>query len=161
MTHLRWDGGAAEARVRRSGAGATVTIDGHEIELQVLSRDSGRIELQAGDRRAVYDYVRTPRYVLLTDGRGCWRFELGADQAEGGTGDASGRVVSHMPGKVLEVLVQASARVDVGDRLLVLEAMKMEHAVQTAVSGTVTQVTRQAGDRVMPGDLLVEIEPDA
>jgi biotin carboxyl carrier protein len=64
-----------------------------------------------------------------------------------------------MPGKVLDVRVAQGDTVSAGQTLLVLEAMKMEHAITAPFAGTVARLTLASGERVMPGDLLAEIEP--
>ena len=51
-------------------------------------------------------------------------------------------------------------RVKAGDRLLVLEAMKMEHALRAEADGTVAEVMASAGDQVTAGAALVRMESD-
>ena len=64
-------------------------------------------------------------------------------------------------GRVLEVLALPGATVAQGDRLVVLEAMKMEHEVRAARAGVIVQVGVATGDQVVPGQLLVRYEGDA
>jgi acetyl-CoA carboxylase biotin carboxyl carrier protein len=59
---------------------------------------------------------------------------------------------------VLRVEVEAGAVVDEGDALVLLESMKMEIPVFTAVAGVVRAVKVSSGDVVQDGDVLVEIE---
>lgn len=63
-----------------------------------------------------------------------------------------------MPGKVLQVLVQAGDKVKKGEHLLVSEAMKMETTLQSPVDGKITAVHVKAGDTIEASDLLIEIE---
>ena len=60
----------------------------------------------------------------------------------------AGSLVSPMPGKVLDVLVQAGANVSAGQALIVMEAMKMEHTLRSPVDGTVESVAVAVGDQV-------------
>ncbi len=69
-----------------------------------------------------------------------------------------GHVTSSMPGTVVEVLVKTGDKVDAGDPILVIEAMKMENEVPAPVAGTVTAVNVDKGDSVNPDEALVEIE---
>ena len=62
-----------------------------------------------------------------------------------------------MPGRVLSVDVTPGQSVAEGDRLLVLEAMKMEHRLLARVAGTVQAVHVATGDQVADGMMLVEI----
>ena len=66
-----------------------------------------------------------------------------------------------MPGVVVDVLVAEGDRVDAGQTLLVLEAMKMQNPLHAGASGVVTGVHAATGDAVAGGALLLEIESDA
>ncbi|WP_419814576.1 acetyl/propionyl/methylcrotonyl-CoA carboxylase subunit alpha [Glacieibacterium sp.] len=68
------------------------------------------------------------------------------------------RVTAPMPGRVLALDVAVGQAVAIGDRLLVLEAMKMEHRLSARLAGTVSAVHVSEGDQVGDGTLLVEIE---
>ena len=75
--------------------------------------------------------------------------------AVAGAGD--GRVTAPMPGRVLAVDVTPGQSVAAGDRLLVLEAMKMEHRITARAAGIISAVHIATGDQVADGMLLVEI----
>ena len=75
--------------------------------------------------------------------------------AEAGGGDGS--VKAPMPGRVLSVDVAPGQAVAEGDRLLVLEAMKMEHRLTARAGGTVLALHVATGDQVADGMMLVEI----
>jgi propionyl-CoA carboxylase alpha chain len=65
-----------------------------------------------------------------------------------------------MPGSVVRVAVAAGDRVGAGQVLVVLEAMKMEHAVSAGAPGTVVEVGVAEGDQVETGRVLVVVEAD-
>ena len=71
---------------------------------------------------------------------------------------ALGDVSTSMPGNIVDVLVKVGDTVKAGQAVLISEAMKMETEVQAPIAGTVTAVHVAKGDRVNPGDVLVEIE---
>ncbi len=73
------------------------------------------------------------------------------------SGGGDGRVLAPMPGRVLSVDIAVGQAVAEGDRLLVLEAMKMEHRLVARTAGTVQAVHIALGDQVNDGMLLVEI----
>ena len=76
----------------------------------------------------------------------------------GGLGAASdGAILSPMPGKVISVDVVAGQTVTKGQKLLVLEAMKMEHALTAPFDGTVTELNALANTQVQVEALLVRI----
>lgn len=73
------------------------------------------------------------------------------------TGD--GNVVeAPMPGLVKAVFAAPGATVSKGDRLAILEAMKMEHVLLAARDGTVAEVLAREGDQVVAGAALVRLE---
>ena len=73
---------------------------------------------------------------------------------------SSGIYRAHIPGRVLSVDVKEGERVSVGQALLSLESMKMEHTFLSQVSGTVEQITVITNAQVNKNDLLVHIHCD-
>ena len=68
-------------------------------------------------------------------------------------------LTSPMPGAVLKVHVRAGDRVEAGDPVVTLEAMKMEHVVAAPIAGRLAEVLVQPADQVTRGQLLGTIEP--
>lgn len=68
-----------------------------------------------------------------------------------------GDVTTAMPGNIVEVLVQTGDAVVAGQAVLITEAMKMETEVHANIAGFVKAVHVSKGDRVTPGEVLVEI----
>lgn len=68
-----------------------------------------------------------------------------------------GHVTPAMPGNIVDVLVAEGDTVDAGQAVLITEAMKMETEIHAGIQGTVKAVYVQKGDRVTPGEVLVEI----
>ena len=85
------------------------------------------------------------------------------NQYEGKAGSGRGRatepghVTPAMPGNVVDVLVKVGDVVKAGQAVMVTEAMKMESEVHANIAGTVSAVHIQKGDRVTPGEILIEI----
>lgn len=71
-----------------------------------------------------------------------------------------GCVTTAMPGSIVEVKVKAGDKVNAGDAVLIIEAMKMENEIQAPKSGIVVAVHVQKGDSVTPDESLLEIQPD-
>jgi 3-methylcrotonyl-CoA carboxylase alpha subunit len=80
-------------------------------------------------------------------------------RAAGATGDGN-LVEAPMPGLVKAVFASPGQAVAAGDRLAVLEAMKMEHALLAARDGVVAEVLVAAGAQVEAGAALVRLEAD-
>ena len=62
-----------------------------------------------------------------------------------------------LPGTIIDVKVQVGQQVNVGDTVLVLEAMKMQNNIESEYAGQVTSVLVKQGDTVMEGAVLLTI----
>ena len=69
-----------------------------------------------------------------------------------------GQIGAPIPGMVSTVAVELNQKLKKGDRLLVMEAMKMQSTVYAPVGGTVTQLLVAPGQQVEAKDLLLVIE---
>jgi 3-methylcrotonyl-CoA carboxylase alpha subunit len=102
----------------------------------------------------------------LEDGRGFIAFEGGASfeiglaRVEGGPagGAGDGAILSPMPGRIIAVDVAAGQTVVKGQKLVTLEAMKMEHSLTAPFDGVVAELNAEAGGQVSEGALLVRID---
>ncbi len=66
-------------------------------------------------------------------------------------------LVAPMPGRVIAIRAAEGATVVAHQAIVVVEAMKMEHAVVTPLAGTLTRVLVAVGQQVQRGDLLAEV----
>ena len=67
------------------------------------------------------------------------------------------QVTSPMEGKVLEICAKPGDAVKAGQKVAVIEAMKMENEIQASADGTVTAVLVNKGDSVLEGAEIVKI----
>ena len=72
---------------------------------------------------------------------------------------AVGDVISHLPGTIIEIMVEEGQSVEEGQLLLIHEAMKMRNRVVAPVAGVVTEVNVKEGDHITKNYLMVKIEP--
>ncbi len=79
------------------------------------------------------------------------------EQGAGGTGEADG-MIAPMPGKVIDLKVKVGSKINKGDTLVVLEAMKMEHTVKAIEDGVVDELFVSQNDQVENGALLMVIK---
>jgi 3-methylcrotonyl-CoA carboxylase alpha subunit len=128
----------------------------HDTPLAIVANDGTRLRLRLGDRQLSADVVR--------DGDDLHVFSAGRHRtltlvdviAHAGEHDGDGAgLVAPMPGKVIAVHVAAGSRVAKGTPLLVMEAMKMEHAIVAPEDGIVEAVLYAAGEQVAEGAPLV------
>jgi 3-methylcrotonyl-CoA carboxylase alpha subunit len=75
-----------------------------------------------------------------------------------GAGETDGAIVSPMPGKIISLDVSQGAAVKKGQKLLTLEAMKMEHSLTAPFDGIVAELNAAVGAQVSEGTMLVRIE---
>jgi biotin carboxyl carrier protein len=80
-----------------------------------------------------------------------------AAAAAHGTGPIE--LIAPMPGQVLSIVAASGTRVVTGDTVVILEAMKMEHAVTAPGEGVVSDVAVRQGDQVTRGQRLAVVEP--
>jgi acetyl-CoA/propionyl-CoA carboxylase biotin carboxyl carrier protein len=74
-----------------------------------------------------------------------------------GAGDATADLVAPMPGRVVAVRVQAGATVRAHEAVIVIEAMKMEHAVTAPTDAIVERIVVEVGQQVARGERLAEL----
>ena len=122
----------------------SLLIDGQQFEVSTEPLGDGRYRISALGRDSAVE-VRDPlRHLAMGSG---------ADtQADG-----KRAVHAYMPGRVVAVLVEQGKPVEVGQGVVVLEAMKMENEIRAEVAGVVTKLHVKPGQSVEGGDLLFEI----
>jgi 3-methylcrotonyl-CoA carboxylase alpha subunit len=106
----------------------------------------GAVALVLGDRVEVRHAGQTHAFARKAERSGA--------VAAGG----DGRLTAPMPGRVLQLLAREGQRVAAGERLLVLEAMKMEHRIAAPVDGVIARVAVREGDQVQEGAPLIELD---
>ncbi|OLO03572.1 MULTISPECIES: sodium-extruding oxaloacetate decarboxylase subunit alpha [Salinicola] len=128
-----------------------IDVHGESYEVQITGVGSG-----SGSKRRVYLTLDGMPEEVVFEAKG----EFVQEGKSGGRAKASapGHVSTSMPGNIVDVLVAEGDSVKEGQAVLITEAMKMETEVQARVSGTVKAVHVAKGDRVTPGEVLIEIE---
>jgi biotin carboxyl carrier protein len=79
-------------------------------------------------------------------------------QFDASAGSRAGNLSTPLPGVVVSVAVKEGDPVAAGQTLLVIEAMKMEHAIKAPRAGVVKALKHRVGDRVREGSVLAEVE---
>jgi 3-methylcrotonyl-CoA carboxylase alpha subunit len=90
-----------------------------------------------------------------------WRFTAPQPRGTGTShGVHDGEIEAPMPGRVTAVEVKRGEKVAKGQRLLTLEAMKMEHALIAPFDGTVAELFAKPGTQVTEGTMLAKVVAD-
>jgi len=144
------DGEAVTAQVNYAPQAAVAAGDAGGVQVSVDGVDAATdaLAIEAGD--AVY---------VLHHGRQTMvRLKDAAIDVEHLNGD--GLVRAPMHGKLLAILVAPGAGVTKGQRVAVIEAMKMEHSLLAPVTGRVVEIAAAAGSQVAEGARILVIEPE-
>jgi acetyl/propionyl-CoA carboxylase alpha subunit len=156
VSGIRIESGAASRTVRVESAAAEV--DGRRVDVAVRELDADTRELTVGGVRHRVAWARDgDRVFLWCDGRS-FVFTRARAARAAGAGDHGGDLRAPMPGRVRRVAHAAGETVARGQVVLVLEAMKMEHAIRAPRDGVLRSVRVREGDLVDAGVELAEID---
>ena len=161
-----------------------LTLKGKTFEITAKIEEENRLKASVADKTydAGYSRISDHQIHMVIDGKGVNAFV--ADTAEGKTihinglnfpiSDADARdqgrvkkggtavlpdtVTPPMPAVVISIMVAVGDRVEKGQGVLVVSAMKMETTLAAPLSGKVIAINTAEGEKVMPGDVLIDIE---
>jgi 3-methylcrotonyl-CoA carboxylase alpha subunit len=119
----------------------------------------GTIDVELDGQRSRATVARRAGELTVFAGGGSYRLEFEKPVAIEEE-DPSGRLVSPLPGSVIQVLVGSGETVAKGQALMIIEAMKMEHTISAPKRGTVRQIYFSKGEQVAEGAQLLEFEPE-
>ena len=139
------------------------TINGNAYDLEIKSVEDNIAEVEVNgfsysvefDR--VLETTKTPRLVR-TEAVPSTDITPSEQKTSSPTGPkGTGFIKSPLPGTILDIYIKVGDVVRTGDKLLTLEAMKMENIINSDKSGKVISVNFKKSDTVMEGDILIEI----
>jgi acetyl/propionyl-CoA carboxylase alpha subunit len=142
----------------RSGSDLSVEVDGQAIDVAVESVTPDRCALVTDGVRRQYLVDRDHHTYHVDSALGYTKLQQLTRFPEPGRNETPGSLHAAMPGIVVRILVEPGQRVDEGQDLLVLEAMKMEHRILAPQAGTVTEITVSQGESVAAGTLLAVVQ---
>jgi len=162
----------------------TILLDDEEITVQI-HKDGQDYVIQLGDKTHRYQALlgKNPIYSFLVDDSKVLEAEVSFNndacdmnighvpyhleifdprrrifsQSEHGGAGAGGTIVAPMPGKVVDVKVSKGDMVRKGQAVIVVEAMKMQNELPSAIDGKVEEIAVKAGDTVESGQKLIVI----
>jgi biotin carboxyl carrier protein len=152
---------AHEVRIAEGEAAPRLTIDGRPFAADIVRTSDGFYSVLCDG--ASFEVAVIPE-------EGGWRVETGGrvyrlrpdSAAAGGAEAASGasrEIRSTLPGKIVQIQVEAGSEVKRGEALVIIEAMKMENELRAPFDARVERVAVSAGQAVETGALLLVLEP--
>ena len=165
------NGQIATVEATRQGNTLHVVHDNKSVELRLIHEDGPFIVLEQiqpdGSRRIIRTAGHADgdpsassgqaRRQIWVDGR-TFTYHRVRPQTRSTTGPDTGSLSASIPAVVAEVLVSVGETVAVGDKLILLESMKMVIPIQAPYDGAVTKINCTAGESVQAGVPLIEIE---
>ncbi len=139
------------------------TINGNQYETEVLSVEENIAEIEVNGTLYKVEVdksmktTKTPKLVRQVAVPSTDIHPSVAKTSSPAGPKGAGAIKSPLPGVILEVFVREGDEVKMGQKLLMLEAMKMENNIEADKAGKVVQILKGKGDSVMEGDVLIII----
>jgi biotin carboxyl carrier protein len=160
---IELNGKSRAVELTRGEKGFSCSIDGKSVEADIAEVSSGRYSILIGGRSlevritpaqdALSATVGGHEYSLkVRDPREWRRKHHGAAASEGRQ-----QIVAPMPGKVIRILAKAGEKIEAGQGVVVVEAMKMQNEVRAPKAGQVEKIFVAEGQSVNAGDALATI----
>ena len=146
----------------------TARLNGETHSYELIKQEHGRFLLRIGTRLFKIDNVSTEGQDVEFTFNGEWSsatvkneqellleklgFETVAEKS-------IGVLNAPMPGKILDLLKDEGAEVEMGEPVAILEAMKMENELKAPCDGTIDEISVSVGDSVEKNQPLLEITP--
>jgi glutaconyl-CoA/methylmalonyl-CoA decarboxylase subunit gamma len=139
------------------------TINGNQYETEVLSVEENIAEIEVNgtlfkvEVEKTMKTVKTPKLVRQAVVPSTDSHPSVAKTSSPSGPKGTGSIKSPLPGVILEMFVREGDVVKMGQKLLMLEAMKMENNIESDKAGKVVSILKHKGDNVMEGDVLIII----
>ena len=140
------------------------TINGNQYQAEIVSIDENLAEVEING--TVYSVevdkslqpTKTPKLVRSVSVPSTDAHPSVAKTSSPSAPKGGGTIKSPLPGVIIDMHVKVGDQVKIGQKLLVLEAMKMENNIEADKEGRIATIHKQKGDSVMEGDVLIVIE---
>ncbi|HSM48032.1 MAG TPA: biotin/lipoyl-containing protein [Draconibacterium sp.] len=139
------------------------TINGNQYETEILSIEDNVAEIEVNGTLYKVEVdktmktTKTPKLVRQVAVPSTDSHPSVAKTSSPVGPKGAGSIKSPLPGVILEMFVREGDEVKMGQRLLMLEAMKMENNIEADKAGKVVSILKHKGDNVMEGDVLIII----
>ncbi len=139
------------------------TINGNIYETEIVSFEDNMAEVEINGTSYAVEIdtqtktPKTPKLVRTTVAPSTDVHPSQTKTASPNAPKGGGTIKSPLPGVILELFVKEGDTVKIGQKVLMLEAMKMENIIEADKDGRVISIKKNKGDSVMEGDVLVTI----
>ena len=139
-------------------------LDGKELNIDAVLTRPNVLSLLLDGKAYEIKRELTPGDLHLWVGSSRYSVEVSDSRSfrnrKGGTATNQGpqRLAAAMPGKVVRILLQEGARVEAGQGILVIEAMKMQNEIKSPKAGRIQRVMVNDGDALNAGDVVAIVE---
>jgi biotin carboxyl carrier protein len=155
------------------------SINGKEVKIHDYKLDGDLVSFVLNGEQYSYSLVSKSHEAMVLEGKSRFQAFVASPNREGEAmiiangkeavissgnkkmkkaGAHAGGLTSPMPGKIFKVILDKGSEVKKGDVILILEAMKMEHAIRADKDGTVKRINFKVGELVQGGVTLAELE---
>jgi len=139
------------------------TINGNEYDAEIIGIEDSTAEVSVNgvtysveiDRKL--QAIKTPKLIRTLAVPSTDSHPSVSKTAHPSATKGTGNIKSPLPGVILEIYVREGDMVKIGQKLLMLEAMKMENIINADKEGRVASIKVGKGDSVMEGDILIVI----
>jgi biotin carboxyl carrier protein len=158
------DGKNYRLALERAGAGWRCRLDGREVPVDAVLARRDVLSLLIEGKAYEIKRERTATDLHLWVGGVRYAAELRDPRSlrsrKGEAGDDTGprKLIAPMPGKVIRILLQERAKVEAGQGIVVMEAMKMQNEIKSPRKGTIQKLLAAEGANVNAGDVLAIVE---
>jgi biotin carboxyl carrier protein len=153
-----------KVELSRAESGWRCKLDGRDVPLDVVSTQNGVFSLlldgksyevkQESTASATNIVVGHERFgAVVRDPR-----SLRSRNRAAAGGEGVKKITAPMPGKVVRILAPAGTEVELGQGVVVIEAMKMQNELKSPKKGTVKKINAAEGAAVEAGQVLAEVE---
>ena len=154
-------------------------INGLEVSVQEYKKDNGKVHFSYEGKTYSFESLEKRDGSMIIQGEKRFKATTSTPNRDGETivmclgseaivssagkkvkktAQGAGSLSSPMPGKIFKILKDVGSTVTKGETILILEAMKMEHAIRADKDGKVKKISFKTGELVQGGVVLAEVE---
>lgn len=138
-----------------------VVVDGTNYETKVQRIDDKRFKIiRNGEEFFATGVKNKDKFYISIDGKQYIFTELEDEFASSDQNENKAEIFPPMPGAVVKIIVNIGDKVQAGDNLIIVEAMKMETTLHSPIDGVIKEIKVKEKEQVNPENYMILIEKD-